>query len=228
MIENHKSLDRESGDQPLKRARKSSNGLKLPTRDEQSYLRETENLFKSNLVKLQTSELLMEMKSPDGLPTKVEKWVQNIVEHVLGVEKQDGVGVKQLRSVSGLDLVDADVEIDFVAPVDVCVVGSSKLMTGTKPYLNVDIAMTIPDDIFTGSDVLNHSYFDKRKLYLAVIADHLGVMYGHKASNCISFGLFKGDVRKPMIILHSPPPPASFKTAYEIHIIPTVSTVALL
>ena len=71
-------------------------------------------------------------------------------------------------------------------------------------------------------DLLNHVYFDKRKLYLSVIATSL--------RNCllldtdsVRISYFKGDPRKP-IILAKP----NFKTKYVVRIIPIVSQRMLI
>ena len=100
------------------------------------------------------------------------------------------------------------VSIDFKNPKSVDVVGSSKLMTATKPYMNIDVVITIPAEIgFDEKDILNHNYFDKRKLYVAAIASALQ----HKSSSAgthipplireggVEFVYFQGDERKPMI-----------------------------
>ena len=201
----------------IKRRKPNSSKLQLPTRDELVHLRETENLFKSNLLKLQTTELLNEVRMTATLPSKVESWRNSIMDSIKRIKSINNIDATYLNSnkLSILKLVNPSTSIDFEPPTDINIVGSSKLNISTKPYLNIDIAVTIPEIVFDEQDVLNYVYFDKRKLYLGVIAKYLSEMDG----NIISIGLFKSDPRKPIIIVQT----KNFKTNYEIRIIPTIT-----
>ena len=202
-------------EQAQKRMKKNNGKFALPTRDEQVQLRETENLFKSNLLKLQTAELLGEVHGSSRLPSKVDAWVQSVKELLVSIKSENRkIGIKFIKAkkFTNLDLVNPSVSIEFAPPVEVSQIGSSSLHAQTKPYMNVDISVTMPESLFEEHDIQNYIYFDKRKLFLAVIADSLS----REGVGALSFGLFKGDARKPIIILE----PTGFKSSFQIRIIP--------
>lgn len=222
----------EDDDHAHKRVKKN-NGSKfaLPTRDEQVQLRETENLFKSNLLKLQTAELLEEVHSSSShrLPSKVDTWMQSIKELILSAKTDNNkVGSKFIKSKKflNLDLVNPSTTISFVPPTEIVHIGSSSsLHAQTKPYMNVDLSVTMPESMFEEQDVQNHIYFDKRKLFLAVIANCLSDASAAVSNGgggvdvgVLSFALFKGDARKPILVLQ----PTAFKSSFVIRIIPSL------
>lgn len=90
----------------------------------------------------------------------------------------------------------------------VALVGSYLLQTVTKPILNVDVAVEIPKVLkhfplilqtcLKDRDIKNYRYLDKRALYLGVLAKAL---QGHPIFGNLSFSFFKGDPRKPFLII---------------------------
>jgi hypothetical protein len=93
--------------------------------------------------------------------------------------------------------------IPFQKPRSVTIVGSSVLQTATSPILNVDIVVGMPGECLDERDILNHAYFDKRKLYLAALAESL-VRNSDLVQSCV-IASFKGDTRKPVLILTPTP-----------------------
>lgn len=65
------------------------------------------------------------------------------------------------------------VKFTFVTPEDIQLVGSFQLNTQSKGAMNVDVAVVIPKKVFKDRDIHSHLYFDKRTLYLGVIAKAL-------------------------------------------------------
>eukprot|EP01138_Halocafeteria_seosinensis_P003773 gb/GECG01003858.1/.p1 GENE.gb/GECG01003858.1/~~gb/GECG01003858.1/.p1 ORF type:complete len:1501 (+),score=200.78 gb/GECG01003858.1/:1-4503(+) len=65
------------------------------------------------------------------------------------------------------------VEMKWEKPSSIDVVGSFLLHTMTKPVLNVDLAVEIPDECFEERDIKNYAYFDKKQLYLRAIVSQL-------------------------------------------------------
>ena len=55
-------------------------------------------------------------------------------------------------------------------------------------------------------DILNHRYFDKRKLYLLGLYQALQKHSGEANAlfSAASFAAFKGDMRKPILVLQAP------------------------
>jgi hypothetical protein len=164
---------------------KSRKSKSLPTKDEQMHLQQIEILMKSNLVKLQVDEMLNEVRCDDDFKkNKLNKWIDEFCNYLKNASNYVEKSVKSKpltkqwlqKNFNELKLQEYyqdSISIDFKDPKSVDVVGSSKLLTSTKPYVNVDIVINIPNDCFEDKDILNHAYFDKRKLYVAGIASAL-------------------------------------------------------
>ena len=185
----------------------SSSGKKraslLPNKDEQLALRETESLMRSNLIRLQVEEMLVEVQSKPR-SKRLETAFQEIKRSLPSLPAID-VDSEWLVS-NGLKAIELEnrhtrpVSLRFSAPHTVERVGSYDLGLTTAPYLNMDVCVLMPEQCFEQRDILNHVYFDKRKLFLAVVLAHLtehNPLPGSKP--LLSF--FKGDSRKPIILL---------------------------
>ena len=109
------------------------------------------------------------------------------------------------KGIAGLDLHSADARCIFQPPASVEVVGSSALRTGTAPFVNVDIAVGMPSELFNSRDLLNHGYFDKRKLFLSGLHQAISAASGLETRAGVTLGLLKADVRKPVLVLQHVP-----------------------
>ena len=76
--------------------------------------------------------------------------------------------------------------------------------------------------LLIGRDILNHAYFDKRRLYLAGLARYLGEQTHDDLAKkyTLSFSWFKGDSRKP--ILEIAPSTSFMKSNIVVRLIPAV------
>ncbi|KAF7731786.1 hypothetical protein EC973_008301 [Apophysomyces ossiformis] len=175
-------------------------------------LKETTELYKSNMFKLEIDELLAEVnvnyekhkalqkalhylketfdKIPDGKETLL-----NVLQ--TGMERKDKISIPFLRPHPP---VDAQYKFKFQKPTAVHVVGSYALksVTKTKGYFNVDVAVEMPSSIFQEKDHMNNRYFHKRSCYLAVLSKAI------KDSNAgfnLEFSTFNGDIRKPVLLV---------------------------
>lgn len=90
------------------------------------------------------------------------------------------------------------------------------LQTLTKPYRTVDVSVQMPSACFTPRDILNHQYFDKRKLYLYRIAQALSQRAD--LATDVHFTFFRGDIRKPVLVYT----PAA-QTAFTVRILPSIA-----
>lgn len=202
----------------------------LPTKDEQLHLRETENLMRSNFSSLQVDELLKEVCSDkqdhSSKVNKVSNWISRLRDFIKSIEPKKYITAESLGDLGtpGIKMENyhhKPISLNFIPPTELTVIGSFALHTTTLPFLNIDISLRIPDECVDGSrDILNHIYFDKRKLYLAVIARELFESVDLIATNDgLWLSLLKGDDRKPILLLRP-----NFKTKYTIRLIPTVSS----
>jgi len=148
-----------------------------PTNEELSAYSETELLYKSNLFRLSTAELIKEVVPPQS--SQLEVAVRALRGEILSLPPAElswedrGIGKLPLVShaeLSGLRLANHKVSLPWAPPEHVELVGSYLLRTVVRPSLDVDVAVRIPRACLLSKDYLDHRYVDKRQLYLA----HLG------------------------------------------------------
>ncbi|XP_054842072.1 nucleolar protein 6 [Eublepharis macularius] len=178
---------------------------KPPTSEELSRLKETENLFHSNLLRLQIEELLKEVVLKEKRKQKIDAFLHQI-----------NAALSKIPETREADIADQswlpkDVKVPFVQvpftvkgrfrflpPVSVKVVGSYLLGTCIKPAINVDVALTMPREIFQDKDNLNQRYHRKRALYLAYVAHRLAK---EQLLGSVMFAYAHGNHLKPMVVL---------------------------
>ena len=138
------------------------------THDEVSGYADTQSLFKSNLFKLQTAELLHEVSPFDGgaRPTGLEAALRKLRESLaslapaeLSWERGAGSGEASVSHahLAHLALRSDRVRMAWSAPTKVDVVGSYLLRTCTSPDLNIDVTIEVPS-----SCLLEKDYLDER------------------------------------------------------------------
>ncbi|KAJ3021439.1 hypothetical protein HKX48_008533 [Thoreauomyces humboldtii] len=190
---------------------------KAPTNDEIQNLKETTDLFKSNLFKLQIDELLGEVKldQTNSRTTALEKALRTIkgtldsvddipertlAEVVAAMKKQKIV----VPFADPAPPADTQYKFAFKRPSKVFVVGSYLLKTGTKSPngTNVDIAVQMPDAVLQDKDTVNYRYFHKRAYYLAVLAAELRNRERELGIK-VEFEAFQGDRRRPVLVIRS-------------------------
>lgn len=208
---NHEIDDNNSEDDEIMEDRMNSKRSKydLPSKDEQLALQQTEILMKSNLLRLQVDEMLNEVRNEDYRSNSITKWIEYITDYILKspskIASSDLLLTKKwlLKSKYKKEIVlngysQKSTSINFKSPKKVEVIGSYKHHTITSPFINIDIGVTMPKECFEERDILNHIYFDKRKLYLSAIAEALSK---DESCNDISVSNFKGDSRKPILVI---------------------------
>ncbi|XP_054139377.1 nucleolar protein 6 [Melozone crissalis] len=176
-----------------------------PTSEELTQLKETEDLFHSSLLRLQIEELLKEVTLKEKKKKKIDVFLHEINSLLSAIPEtpeteltdqawlSEGVKVPFLQvpfSVKG--------RFRFVPPAELKVVGSYLLGTCVRPEINVDIAVTMPREIFQDKDNLNQRYHRKRALYLSHIAQHLSK---EKLFGSVKFAYMNSNHLKPILLL---------------------------
>lgn len=130
----------------------------LPNKNEQLSLQNTEILVKSNLMRMQLSELVSSISDSitsqrrnkiDGWLDKFSEALRSCETHITGNELSSKWLLE--RNLKGFELEtcnNSDTTCFFDKPESVHVVGSHSLNSGTSPYLNCDVAMVMPKSIF--------------------------------------------------------------------------------
>ncbi|KAF9157925.1 hypothetical protein DFQ26_008167 [Actinomortierella ambigua] len=196
---------------------KNSSLYKAPTADEIQGLQESQELFKSNIFKLQIEELLKEVQVDytktshleaalrqlkeifDGLPDQKEKTLAEIKASM----KKNSI---QIPFPSPQPPSDIQYKFAFKAPTAMHLVGSFPLKTiaKTKDIWNVDVAVEMPEELFQEKDHMNYRYFYKRAYYLSMLAAAIQSKKSGMSNFKLEFHCLDGDQRRPILIL-SPP-----------------------
>lgn len=178
--------------------------------------RETAELFKSNIFKLQIDELIKEVKLKDSAVDKIEKVLHRLHELIgkvptvedLTLEELDGKFTSKRVVIPFPDPKPTKVNYKFsyLPPEDVSLVGSFGLKTGIlqNQGMSVDMALTMPKELFQAKDYLNYRAFYKRAFYLAYLADNLISLT--KKNNLpvkISYHNLNDDILSPCLKLES-------------------------
>jgi hypothetical protein len=131
----------------------------LPTKEEQLHLRETENLIRSNLLKLQLDELINEVRFHKSEPTivknKLDKWLESFLKFLRNIEydqtlSQDWLNKNHIHGIKLKAYSPKQVQMQFRTPKSVNIIGSYSFKAITRPFLNIDIAVEVPPECFEG------------------------------------------------------------------------------
>ncbi|KAL1962806.1 hypothetical protein VTN77DRAFT_9175 [Rasamsonia byssochlamydoides] len=171
-------------------------------------------LSKSSLFKLQTDELLTELRPDyDKLVSQVHNILGKIKDTICRIPdrppKPPLEAEREMRNMHGIAVPfpspspeeDSKYPMAFRSPADVNVVGSVALRTGMRmsdPF-NIDLAVTMPGTLFQEKDNLNYRFFYKRAYYIACIA--AGIQEEKSLPLTLTFGLQDGDSLRPIIFL---------------------------
>ncbi|ODV78075.1 Nrap protein [Suhomyces tanzawaensis NRRL Y-17324] len=147
--------------------------------------RETAELFKSNIFKLQIDELMKELKLKDSHVAKIEKVLHRLHELISQVPSTENLLLNQAEALFNSKKIvipfpdpkptKVNYTFSYVPPKDISLVGSFGLKTGiaSAEGLSIDIALTMPEELFQPKDYLNYRALYKRAFYLAYLAEHL-------------------------------------------------------
>ena len=138
----------------------------LPTKEEQRQLQQVDLLMKTNILQLKVDSMLEEVSVGKLLhKRKAQGWIDSIVT-LLTMKTDDGDNHNRLQDVlwstidslwmssngiAGLSLVnasDATMSITFAPPTKVDIIGSFIHDTVTSSHVNIDVALTLPDEMF--------------------------------------------------------------------------------
>ncbi|GAO48189.1 Nrap protein [Saitoella complicata NRRL Y-17804] len=187
-----------------------------PSREEIQGLQETSELYKSNIFKLEIDELLSEVRLNLEKMKSVEKalhHLRNVIDSIpettetslLAFEENMSKKHKiQVPFCEPRPSADAQYKFSYRKPANINLVGSYALKTVIKQPegFNVDVAITMPSEIFQDKDYLNHRYFYKRACYLASLAAGIRKADKKSAFN-IEFANLNGDVRRPILVIRA-------------------------
>lgn len=156
--------------------------FRQPTAHELNRLQETENLFNSNLFRLQVEEILQEVKVKEKTEKKFQQWFTTFKDHLNTISDDDTeydlteqILAKKLKVKIPINYETNKTKCVFKFHKfrDVEIGGSYALGCSINSKLKIDVQITVPAETYTKNDSLNYRYHRKRAAYLAYIASHL-------------------------------------------------------
>ncbi|KAG1460713.1 hypothetical protein G6F56_005886 [Rhizopus delemar] len=174
-------------------------------------LKETVDLFKSNIFKLEIEELLTEINLNFDKHKALEKALHTLKSTFDNIPK--GAPLKLVEFAERMlkknkivvpfpdpqPLPDALHSFAFEKPTATHIVGGYALKTVSKsstPF-TVDIAVEMPSSIFQEKDYANYRYFHKRVCYLSVLAKAIQETKKFK----IEYSTINDDLRRPILLV---------------------------
>lgn len=165
-----------------KKRNKTKNLYRQPTANELNRLQETENLFNSNLFRLQIEEVLQEVKVKEKTVKRFQEWFAAFKTYLLTIPDDDteyNLAEKSFTKRLGVKLPiskrhdNTKVMFKFHKFNDIEIVGSYSMDCSISSKLIIDVQITVPAETYTKNDSINYKYHKKRAAYLACIASHL-------------------------------------------------------
>ncbi|XP_040277098.1 nucleolar protein 6 [Bufo bufo] len=182
-----------------------TNESKPLTTEELIQLKETEQLYHTSLLRMQIDELLQEVRLKDKRRKSIDDFLQKISDLIQNIPKTsetDLVDQSWLLNSVKVPFLQIPYQVKgkfhFQPPSSIKVVGSYMLGTCIKPEINVDVAVTMPQEILQAKDNLNQRYLRKRALYLAHIAAQLAES---EIFSSVKFAYMNSNHLKPVLLL---------------------------
>ncbi|XP_028156081.1 nucleolar protein 6-like, partial [Ostrinia furnacalis] len=202
--ENGKRAANVPNKEPKKRL-KTKSLYRQPTANELNRLQETENLFNSNLFRLQVEEILQEVKVKEKTEKKFQEWYTEFKNHLLAIPENDTeydltesalAKTLKVKIPIGNKLSKTKCMFRFYKFSDVKIVGSYAIGCAINSKLCVNVQITVPADTYTKNDSINYRYHKKRAAYLAFIASHIKK---HESVEEVKYTCLNGSEIKPVL-----------------------------
>lgn len=190
--------------------------VKPPTLEEINELKETRNLFHSNLFRLQIKEMLAEVKIKGKYTNYINNWLERFRQFLNELqnhsEKEDMNNqewLKESRIKFPISLHNLHVEqqkvfqFQFIKPkVSPYLIGAAATQSLLGPKLNADICILMPEECFQKENYLNLIYDQKRAYYLTYIANKLlnSHVFGNElTTDKLKFNYHNNNPLKPIL-----------------------------
>ncbi|XP_076760517.1 nucleolar protein 6 Mat89Ba [Xylocopa sonorina] len=166
---------------PKKKKKLQKDLYKPPTVEELNQLRETENLFHSNLFRLQIEEMLNEVRIKDKYKRLFDIWFKNFEKAIETIEEGEEYQLSDEKLCEKLNVriplpnVPEETKgvFKFLQPSNIATIGSYVFDAATGPIITIDIMVEMPAKIFQKQDYQNYRYLKKKAIYLAHIASNI-------------------------------------------------------
>ncbi|CAX43492.1 nucleolar RNA-associated proteins, putative [Candida dubliniensis CD36] len=178
--------------------------------------RETAELFKSNIFKLQIDELMKEVKVKKAHEETIDKVLHRLHDLIKQVPPVEDLTLQQAEQhFNPKKLVipfpdpkptKVNYKFSYLPSEDLSLVGSYGLKTAiNQPHgQSIEVALTMPKELFQPKDYLNYRALYKKSFYLAYLGESL--IHLSKKNNLpikVSYHFFNDDVLNPVLKIES-------------------------
>ncbi|KAN0082128.1 Nrap protein [Elaphomyces granulatus] len=192
----------------------SNDGVKQKGAGQPSEMMRTSGLSKSIFFKLQTDELLTELRpNYDKQASRAHDLLCNLKSVIERIPDQQPKllleAEREIRSIHGIAVPfpfprpakNIKYSVAYSKPLNINIVGSFALRNGirTPEPSTVDVVVTMPGHLFQQKDYMNYRYFYKRAYYVACVA--AGIQEDKGLDLMVNFHLQDGDGLRPIINL---------------------------
>lgn len=186
--------------------------------------RETAELFKSNIFKLEIDELIKELKLKDSHCLLIEKILHKLHSIIQLIPQSDPLAFDD--AVAYFDSSNVSIPfpdpkpnflnypLQYTAPDDVSLIGSFGLKTGIqqKNGMSVDVCLTMQKSLIQQKDYLNYRVLYKQAFYLAYLTHHLSILAPqHNLPIKLTYDYHNGNKLCPSVVISSDPEASSSK-----------------
>ncbi|XP_030572283.1 nucleolar protein 6 [Drosophila novamexicana] len=187
-----------NGEAKKKKFKHAESNVKPPTLEEIKEIRDTRNLFHSNLFKLQVKEMLEELHLKPKYSSYIETWLETFTIAVQ--ELKDGL-LDTCELEVPLHLHKKSFNFQFLTPTsEPKLIGAAATGTLLGPKIVVDVALEMPAACFRQDDYRNLIYDQKRALYLATVASKIKQKPAFKADQ-FAYNYHANNPLKPVLEL---------------------------
>ncbi|GMM30135.1 rRNA-processing protein [Martiniozyma asiatica (nom. inval.)] len=181
--------------------------------------RETAELFKSNIFKLQIDELLKELKLKESHCKLVEKVLHKLHSIIQKIPNSKEMSLDEATKFfenkkTTIPFPDPkpqniNYKLQYTSPDDINLVGSFGLKSGIqqKEGMSIDVCLTMDKSLVQQKDYLNYRILYKRAFYIAYLAEYLEKLSAKEnLPISIVYDFHNGDVLCPTLLIKSVTP----------------------
>ncbi|CCH42208.1 hypothetical protein BN7_1752 [Wickerhamomyces ciferrii] len=175
--------------------------------------RETAELFKSNIFKLQIDELIKEVKLKDTKVAKIEKFLHKLYDMIQTIPdlKEHSLEDAELWFKSKKTTIpyndpkptNINYKFGYSKPENTSIIGSFGLKTAIQsPHgLSIDVNVTMPKELLQAKDYLNYRALHKRSFYLGYLTENLKTVFKKEGLDFLklSYTYLNDDILTPVL-----------------------------
>jgi len=201
--------------------------FQLPEAAEVLEISRTQNLYKSNLFRLQLDELLKELK-PTKSSEALEAFLRSLKPTLEGLKTRTVPKTFAEEYPQLCFHMQRSAAFNFSPPKRIDIVGSHLLGTALRSsgIPCVDVAVEMPAEAFENKDFINHRYADRRSVYVGELQRQLGNVFSVAKDGSPLHGAdvhlesFQGDLLRPCLVLSGGSKAGTDKAQWKVRLLP--------